>query len=280
MRKSRRAYPFLIGAFLLAWFTMPVLQAEAQVVRVAGSSSMATMVDAWAQSFMAAQPGIKVIVRGGGTGTGFKAFFQKRAEIVMASCTASEDDRTKAARLGIQLTQSEVGREAVAVIVHPMIGVEALTVEQLRRIFAGEYRIWSQVGGPSTPMAPTSLEYRVSGIAVWFRANILRKGSFGPDAQFRPRPELVVRRVANEPGAIGYLGYSLLVGLLKRYQDYPVTVIRMRADEQSPAFDPPAKPVAHSMYPMVRPLFLYWDGRSPSGAVTQFIEFCAGRATR
>jgi len=131
MRKSRRAYPFLIGAFLLAWFTTPVLQAEAQVVRVAGSGSMATMVDAWAQAFMTAQPGIKVIVSGGGTGTGFNAFFQKRAEIVMASCTASEDARTKAASLGIQLTQSEVGREAVAVLVHPMIGVEALTVEQL-----------------------------------------------------------------------------------------------------------------------------------------------------
>jgi len=129
-------------------------------------------------------------------------------------------------------------------------------------------------------MAPTSLGYPVSGTAVWFRANILHKGSFGRDARFRARPELVIRRVANEPGAIGYLGYPLLVRMLKRYQDYPVKVIRMRADKLSPGFDPPAKPAARSMYPLVRPLFLYWDGKSASGAVTQFIEFCVGRATR
>jgi ABC-type phosphate transport system substrate-binding protein len=41
----------------------------------------------------------------------------------------------------------QIGREDILVVIHPQIGFSALTLGQVRRIFAGEVANWNEVGG-------------------------------------------------------------------------------------------------------------------------------------
>ena len=72
----------------------------------------------------------------------------------IAICVApSEEQLAYAAEQGVELVFTPIGREAFVFLVNRDNPVDNLTVEQLKGIYAGEYRNWSQVGGDNTHIA-------------------------------------------------------------------------------------------------------------------------------
>ena len=72
----------------------------------------------------------------------------------IAICVApSEEQLAYAAEQGVELEFTPIGREAFVFLVNRDNPVDNLTVEQLKGIYAGEYRNWSQVGGDNTHIA-------------------------------------------------------------------------------------------------------------------------------
>ena len=58
----------------------------------------------------------------------------------------SEEQEAYAAKKGVELVYTPIGREAFVFFVHPDNPVESLTLDQLRGIYAGEITRWEQLG--------------------------------------------------------------------------------------------------------------------------------------
>ena len=72
----------------------------------------------------------------------------------IAICVApSEEQLAYAAEQGVELVFTPIGREAFVFLVNRENPVDNLTVEQLKGIYAGQYRNWSEVGGDNTHIA-------------------------------------------------------------------------------------------------------------------------------
>ena len=72
----------------------------------------------------------------------------------IAICVApSEEQLAYAKEKGVELVFTPIGREAFVFFVNRDNPVDGLTTDQLRGIYAGEYRNWSQVGGDNTHIA-------------------------------------------------------------------------------------------------------------------------------
>jgi len=72
----------------------------------------------------------------------------------IAICVApSEELLAYAEEQGVELVFTPIGREAFVFFVNRDNPVNGLTTEQLRGIYAGQYRNWSEVGGDNTHIA-------------------------------------------------------------------------------------------------------------------------------
>ena len=72
----------------------------------------------------------------------------------IAICVApSEEQLAYAEEQGVELVFTPIGRDAFVFLVNRDNPVDGLTVEQLKGIYAGEYRNWSEVGGDNTHIA-------------------------------------------------------------------------------------------------------------------------------
>lgn len=92
---------------------------------------------------------------------------------------------------------------SVAVIAHPGNQIRELTLDQLRRLFTGEYENWSQVGGPDLPvMVVTTVKPAVFHEK---RLEMLAQASAVARKVSLPFASLVVPAVAQSQGALGLL---------------------------------------------------------------------------
>ncbi len=72
----------------------------------------------------------------------------------IAICVApSEEQLAYAEEMGVELEFTPIGRDAFVFLVNRNNPVDNLTVEQLKGIYAGKYRNWSEVGGDNTHIA-------------------------------------------------------------------------------------------------------------------------------
>ncbi len=82
----------------------------------------------------------------------YKAIVDGAVDI--AICAApSEEQLAYAEENGVELVFTPIGRDAFVFLVNQNNPVDNLTTDQLRRIYAGEYTNWSQVGGDNTHIA-------------------------------------------------------------------------------------------------------------------------------
>ena len=137
-------YPVLRAIWVIAFFlamTSVILAQDAskRTIRVNGAGISADQVDIWANSFMKANPGVNILITGSSAGKGLESLLERNAEIAMASRVVSPDEEKKAVKQGIQLGERLIGYSGIAVITTPKNTLSELTMEQLRRIFAGEY---------------------------------------------------------------------------------------------------------------------------------------------
>lgn len=86
---------------------------------------------------------------------GYQAIVDGETDIFF-SAGPSEAQRQYAAEQGVELVYVPVGLEAFVFFVNAHNPVDGLTVEQIRRIYAGEITNWADVGGVSRVINPVS----------------------------------------------------------------------------------------------------------------------------
>lgn len=241
-----------------------ILNAEKRAITVKGSDTMVNLCTAWAEAFMKKNPGVQVAVTGGGSGTGIAAMINRTTDICAASRKVRETEITRAKEKGVEFKEFVVARDGISIVVNKENPIQALTLDQLRKIYNGTYKNWSEAGGPDGKIILLSRETS-SGTYVYFQEEVLLSDNYAQEARLMTSNAAIAQAVSQDKNAIGYIGVAYARGA-------DVKIVPVKKVELSQPVMPTDEAIKDGTYPISRPLFLYTNGE-PTGNIKAFIDF-------
>jgi phosphate transport system substrate-binding protein len=272
----RIALAALLAAFAGILCTVAPV-AQAQLVKIDGSSTVFPITEAMAEDFQKSKKGkVKVTVGISGTGGGFKKFCRGETDISDASrpILRKEMDDCKAA--GVQYIELPIAYDALTVVIHPdNKWAQTLTVAELRKMWEpgsqGKVKTWKQVN-PAWPDQPLKLfgPGADSGTFDYFTeaVNGKAKSSRG-DFTASEDDNVLVQGVSRDVNALGYFGFAYYVENKDKLRAVKI------ADKAAPGVEPSFETVINGTYqPLARPIFIYINSKSMERPeVKEFVEF-------
>jgi len=253
---------FVLCAVLIAGAPVAARGAETPIT-VKGSDTMVILGQRWAEEYMKTKPGVSVQITGGGSGTGISALINGTTDICQSSRMMKPAEKAKLRdRYNTTGVEIPVAKDGLAIYVHPMNPVGALTMAQLKNIFTGKITNWQEVGGPDARMIVYSRE-NSSGTYVFFKDQVLGGRDFTPRAQTMPGTASVVNAVSKEKFGIGYGGAAYAKN---------IKIVPVKKDDGGAAVTPNEQTVQDGSYALSRPLFFYLRNK-PSGAIKSFVDW-------
>ncbi|MBI3168108.1 MAG: phosphate ABC transporter substrate-binding protein [Chloroflexi bacterium] len=241
----------------------------AQYIENKGSDTIVNLALAWAETYQAERPDVRISVTGGGSGTGIAALINGTVDIANASRKIKDEEISEAQGKGIDPLEHIIARDAIAVIVNPQNLVRELTLQQISDIYSGKITNWTEVGGEDRPIVKLSRETN-SGTHVYFLETVLRLGNkedktlFSTDTLLLPSSEGIISEVRSNPNAIGYDGLGYVPDDLK--------MIAIAEEEGGEYVLPAIETVNDKTYPIARDLYMYTDGE-PAGIVKEYLDW-------
>lgn len=239
----------------------------------AGSSTVFPVTERMAELFQQEGYTGNITVDSIGSGAGFERFcVSGETDISNASRPINDEEVASCNSIGREPIEFRVGTDALAVVVSAENDfVTSLTLEQLGKMFSGEFTTWDQVD-PSFP-AETIQIYTPgadSGTFDYFVEEVME--DFGGEeallaregAQYSEDDNVLVQGVTGSPYAIGYFGYAY-------YVENASTLKALAVD----GVEPTQEAVDAAEYPLARPLFIYSDATiiADKPQVAAFIYF-------
>lgn len=209
---------------------------------------------------------VYVDIHAHGSGTGYKGLKDGTAQIAMSSRPIKDKEATLLESFGDMRdfsSEKVVAIDGLAVIVNKSNPVSELTVNQIARIFSGEVRNWSELGGINLPIRLYARDNK-SGTWDTFKSLVLGKNhTLSSSAERFESNDQLSDRVSTAPGGIGFVGLA--------------SVRRAKALGISEESTDPLKPeplyVATEDYPLARRLFMYIPPKQNNATVQEFIHF-------
>ncbi len=224
---------------------------------------------------------LRVVVLSRGTMDGAEPFMRGTNDFWMVTRPLKESDLETQRKKGVPgvptlqqvlspAAENLIGLDPVVNIVNARNPVKVLTFAQMKDMYSGKVTNWSQLGGASLPVQPTSFE-AVTGSAVTFCDRALGI----PDASkciesmklgfpLQQTSQDMADTVAANPGAVGFVAYA------DRRNAKPVPI----GTECGTTVEASAFRVKAGEYPMVIPLYLYSNPTRPqSPAARAFLDF-------
>jgi phosphate transport system substrate-binding protein len=239
--------------------------AAAQSITLKGSDTMLQLGQGWAAAYMKAKPGKTVTVTGGGSSTGIAALINGSTDVANASRIMKGSEVDKAKARGFVPFEVPVARDGLAIIVNPRNPLKSISMDQLKGIYSGSVKNWNQIGGPNQAIVTIGRDSS-SGTYGFFQDTVLKSGPYRADMQTTPSTNAIGQTVAQDAGAIGYVG----VAYAKAFGDRVKVLAVSRGS--GPAVEPTEDNVRNGKYPLWRYLYMYTRGK-PSGAAKEFIDW-------
>jgi phosphate transport system substrate-binding protein len=252
--------------------------AQAQVVKIDGSSTVFPITEGVAEDFQKAKKNaVKVTVGISGTGGGFKKFCRDEIDIANASRPILKKEMEACKAAGVEYFELPVAFDALTVVMNPKNSfLKQISVEELKKIWEpaaqGKITRWNQVN-PAWPDAPIKLfgAGADSGTFDYFTEAIngKSKASRG-DFTASEDDNVLVQGVSQDVNAIGYFGYAYYAENQARLKAVPVV-----EKAGKPAVAPSEKSVLDGSYqPLSRPIFVYVNVKSMAKPeVKEFVEY-------
>ncbi|TYC58236.1 OmpA family protein [Marinobacter sp. BW6] len=211
----------------------------------------------------------EVLVAAHGSSTGFKALASGQADI-WASSRPVKPREAEQFRVRADLTAPEsehvIAIDGLAILVHPSNPVSTMNIETLGRVFAGQIRNWSELGGPDRSIHLYARDDR-SGTWDTFKSLVLGKQlELGSNVKRYESNDQLSDDVSRDPSGIGFSG-------LASVRDSKLLAI---SEGNAPALRPNQLTVASEDYPLSRRLFMYTPGSDVPPLAAGLIEFALG----
>ncbi len=222
-------------------------------VNMNGSTSMKKLVEASCEVFNEKYPNVTASGQFTGSGTGIEAVANGTADIGNSSRALKDEEKAKG------LVENIVAIDGIAIITDKANTASSLTSEQLAKIYTGEIKNWSEVGGNDGAIVVVGREAG-SGTRGAFE-EILKIEDKCAYAQELDQTGAVLTTVASTPNAIGYISLDVL--------DDTVTPITIDGVE------PTVENIKSGAYPLQRPFVMATKGSidEQSDAVKLWFDF-------
>lgn len=237
--------------------------AQAQTIKIKGSTALLPVEERWAQAYAKAKPGVKIVALGGGTTVGFNALADGSADCASAArpMTEAEEKRMKGTP-----SETRVGQDALLFVVNPMNPVRTLTVQQLRDIYTGKITNWQQLGGENLaihPMAPD----QSYGTHTLVREKVLGGHPFGPTVRTAASEHELMASVWNDRAAISFSG----IAIGKDFRHLSIS-----KEKGAPPYAATPDNLRAGRYPLMFPVYLYCSANA--NAATKEFQAWTGSA--
>ena len=247
-----------IATIGVAVVLMPAQCSSAELsgkLTIAGSTTVLPINQECARLLMKKNPALRISVSGGGSGHGVKSVGAGEIDIG----AASRDVKPTEMERYPDLKPVAIGKDSVAIVVHPSNGVSELTLEQASKIFAGEVTNWKELGGADEAVRVITRE-EGSGTREVFEKFVMKPSEreITGKASVKPSNGEVRATVSEDKNSIGYLSLG--------YVDPSVKAVKIDGVEAT------VENVLVNKYPIVRTLYLITKGE-PSNLEKAFIDF-------
>jgi phosphate transport system substrate-binding protein len=264
--KRRKLQALGVVLVLMAGAAMVAAQGRRNIT-VKGSDTLVILGQRWAEEFMKKNPGSSVQVTGGGSGVGIAALINGTTDIAESSRPMKDAEKASVKeKRGKETLELPVAVDGLAVYVHEQNPVAELSLPQLKAIYTGAVKNWSQVGGRDEKILLYSRE-NSSGTYAYFKEHVLENADYYPTAQTLPGTAAVINAVARDTRGIGYGGIAYGKGIKH---------LRVRKDEKSPAVEPSMENVLQGKYPISRFLYWYLAGQ-PAGDIQKLAQWVVSK---
>ena len=108
-------------------------------ITLSGSTSVQPLASALAEAFMGIHDGVTIDIQVGGSAVGISDAMAKKVDFGMSSRELKPEETG--------LNQSTIAFDGIPVIVNKDVSVSNLTTQQLKDIYTGKIKDWSEVGG-------------------------------------------------------------------------------------------------------------------------------------
>jgi len=240
---------FICIFFLLYFLFLAGCQQQQVGFTIAGSTSVQPFAEMLAEEYMGHHAQEKIFIQGGGSSAGVQAVRTEAAQVGMSSrnLTPSEQDL-----LGVPIAY-----DAIVIIVHPKNPTRNLAREEIRGVFSGKIRNWSEIGGKNHPITLVSRE-EGSGTREAFQHLIMGKEEISLRALVQDSNGAIRQVIADDPNAIGYISLGLVND----------RVIALKID----GVEPSVENIKAKKYQFVRP-FLFIFKHEPQGSGKKFLDY-------
>ena len=264
--KSKKLNVLAVVLVLLAGAGMVAAQGGKSIT-VKGSDTLVILGQRWAEEYMKKNPGSTVQVTGGGSGVGIAALINGTTDIAESSRPMKDAEKTSVKdRRGKEVLELPVAVDGLAVYVHEQNPISELSLAQLKSIYTGVVKNWSQVGGRDEKIILYSRE-NSSGTYAYFKEHVLENSDYFPTAQTLPGTAAVINAVARDTRGIGYGGIAYGKGIKH---------LRVKKDDKSPAIEPSMDNVLQGKYPISRYLYWYLAGQ-PAGDMQKLAQWVVSK---
>lgn len=175
---------------------------ESGTLSLAGSTSMEKLCEALSESFMEKHPEVEVTVEYTGTGAGLESLAAGSVDIGNASRNLKDEEKNTGA------VENVVAIDGIATIVDKENPVTDISSEDLAKIYKGEIKNWSELGGKDEAIVVIGREAG-SGTRDAFE-ELLEIADACAYAQELDSTGGVLAKVASTPGAIGYVSLDVV----------------------------------------------------------------------
>ncbi|HNO34104.1 MAG TPA: PstS family phosphate ABC transporter substrate-binding protein [Nitrospira sp.] len=271
-------------------------------IAIAGSDTMQPIMVKLAAAFQSWQPGIKMVVQGGGSYAGVKGFLIDQATIrrgdakpsghlvsghvalyASSSPMSDEDRKDFKSRYGYDVTELPVAMDAVAIYVNAQNPIQGLSLEQVDAIFGKDrkrgYRTditkWGDLGldngWESHPIHLYGRDKK-SGTRAFFLREALADGGMKSEVVEEPGSATEILDISRDPLGMGYAGIG--------FQATTVRVVPLAPAGSKDYVTPTADTARSGAYPLARYLYLYAKkapGANVDREVLEFLKFVNSR---
>jgi len=225
-------------------------------ITASGSTALQPLAEKAAQQFSQKNPNAKVIVQGGGSGTGLTQVAQGAVQIGNSDIFAEEKSGINAS----DLVDHKVCVVGFATIVNKKVTLDNLTHQQLIDIFTGKITNWKDVGGPDLKIVIVNRPAS-SGTRATFKKYALNGAEEATGIGLQSDASgTVLKTVAETDGAVSYLALSYINGSVKA----------LKLD----GVEPTVANITSGKYPIWSYEHMYTKGQ-PTGLTKAFLDYMA-----
>ncbi len=247
--KNKLSIFYLVSFILIAFLGCRPSTKEGAVITIAGSTSVQPFAEKLAEVYMGHHRGAIINVQGGGSTAGIRSVKGGAANIGSSSRELMKDEKN--------LKEFVIAWDGIAIIVHPENKLKDLSLGQLRDVFAGRIKYWSELGWVHKNIHFVTRE-EGSGTRNAFEELVMHDVSISDEALVEDSNGSVREIVAHDPNAIGYISYGIV--------DERVKALKIGGIE------PNLETIKKKKYRLTRP-FLFVTRVEPQGLAKDFIKF-------